>query len=135
MEKMTKREMYNALLEMFTTGTLTVEEPAMIEFIEKEIAALDHKAEKARENAAKRKATGDELGEAVEAALSTEEFEAIADIAAKVEFEGATVHKVIYRLNQLVKAGKAEKTEITVEDEEGKKRKVTGYRAFAADAE
>ena len=67
--------------------------------------------------------------EAVRAAMSTEEFEPIADIAARIEGEDVTVAKVTYRLTQLVKNGEAEKTELTIPGSEGSKaRKVQGYK-------
>ena len=65
--------------------------------------------------------------EAIQAVL-TDEFETIADIAAKVEDEDATVAKCVYRLNALVEAGIAEKTDMKVTGAEGKKRTVKGYK-------
>ena len=67
--------------------------------------------------------------DAVRAAMSTEEFEPIADIAARIEGEDVTVSKVTYRLGQLVKNGEAEKTQIEIAGDEGqKKRKIMGYK-------
>ena len=102
-------------------------------FCEKKIAALDRKAAKAKETAAKKRAEGDALMALVEEALS-DEFATVGDITEKVMEAGAeeaTVSKVVYRVNQLVKAGKAEKSEISVEDEEGKKSKRMAYRIVA----
>ena len=117
MEKITKREMYEALINLATTGNLeydsaegavTVTGDALKAFAENEIALLDKKAVKAK---------------------STEEFEPIADIAARIEGEDVTVAKVTYRLTQLVKNGEAEKSELTIPGGEGQKsRKVQGYK-------
>ena len=94
-----------------------------------EIALLDKKAAKAKETAAKKRAEGDELTDAVRAALSNEQLEPIADIAARIEGEDVTVSKVTYRLTQLVKNGEAEKGEISIPGGEGvKARKIMGYR-------
>ena len=61
--------------------------------------------------------------------MSTEDFEPIADIAARIEGEDVTVAKVTYRLTQLVKNGEAEKQELTIPGGEGQKaRKVQGYK-------
>ena len=128
MEKMTKREMYEVIAKAAETGVWEVETADIVAFTAKEIAALDKKAEKARERAAQKKAEGDALRDAVQAVL-TDEFATIADIAAQVDVEDATVHKITYRLTALVKAGMAEKQEVTVEAGEGKKRKVMAYRA------
>lgn len=83
-------------------------------FVEKKIAQIDAKAEKAREKAAEAKAEGDKLRAAVEAVL-TGEAQLIADITAQVEGEEVTRAKVTSRLTQLVKAGVAEKETVTVD--------------------
>ena len=125
----TKRELYTAIREIFENTETSIGDitPDMvIEFCDKEIAALDRRAEKARENAAKRKAEGDDMTEAVYAAL-TDEFATIAAITLATDFEDVTVGKVQYRLKTLVDSNRAEKQEITVE-ENGKSRKVMGFR-------
>ena len=135
MEKLTKRSVYEALLKMVTeTGTLDITEDELKTFCENEIALLDKKAEKAKERAATKRAEGDALTDAVRGAL-TGEFESIADIAARIEGEDVTVSKVQYRLTQLVKAGEAEKEQITIPATEGQKsRKIMAYRISAVSA-
>ena len=129
MEKITKREMFEAIIALATGGEMKYEAEAFVNFCENEIALLDKKAAKAKERAATKKAEGDELTEAVRAAMSTEEFEPIADIAARIEGEDVTVAKVQYRLTQLVKNGEAEKEQITVPGGEGQKaRKIMAYK-------
>ena len=134
MEKLTKRSVYEALLKMVETGNLEITEDELKTFCENEIALLDKKAEKAKERAATKRAEGDALTDAVRNAL-TSEFEPIADIAARIEGEDVTVAKVQYRLGQLVKAGEAEKEQITVPGSEGQKsRKIMAYRILVADS-
>ena len=134
MEKMTKRNVYEALINYANTGVMSydgneVTAEALAAFAENEIALLDKKAAKAKERAATKKAEGDELTDAVRAAMSTETFEPIAEIAARIEGEDVTVAKVTYRLTQLVKNGEAEKQELTIPGGEGQKaRKVQGYK-------
>ena len=121
-KKMTKKEMFEKIMAAMATDV------EVVEFCEKEIAALDKKAAKAKETAAKKKAEGDELTEKVFEVL-TAEFECIACITEKVGDEEVSIAKVQYRLGQLVKAGRAEKEEITIESEDGKKRrKAMAYR-------
>ncbi len=146
MEKITKREMYQALIHFAETGIMSypakgesvdddsettnaklVTSEELKAFAENEIVLLDKKLNKAKENAKKKRATSDKLQEAIQAVL-TDEFETIADIAAKVEDEDATVAKCVYRLNALVEAGIAEKTDMKVTGAEGKKRTVKGYK-------
>lgn len=138
MEKMTKRNVYEALIHYANSGVMAyaadegdvvVTAEALAAFAENEIALLDKKAIKAKERAATKRAEGDELTGAVRAAMSTEEFEPIAEIAARIEGEDVTVAKVTYRLTQLVKNGEAEKQELTIPGGEGQKaRKVQGYK-------
>lgn len=130
MEKITKREMFEAIKATFETGECEIPADAVIAFCEKEIASLDAKAVKAKERAAAKKADGDALATLVAEAL-TDEFQTIADITAIVAESDAdaTVSKVTYRLGQLVKAEVAERAEITVEGTDGAKaRKVKGFR-------
>ena len=130
-KKITKREMYEAIKTGCTTGEWTVSDAEIVEFCDNEIALLDKKAIKAKERAAEKRAAGDELTDAVRAAL-TDEFAVIADIATKVAEtygEDATVAKVTYRLGQLVKNGEAENTDVKVAGGEGQKtRTIKAYR-------
>ena len=135
MEKITKREMYEAIKETFETGTCKFDAATVTAFCDKEIAALDAKAAKAKERAAAKKAEADVLMGQVEDAL-TDEFQVIADIAAAVAEVNAdaTVSKVTYRLGKLVEAGVAEKTQVTIPaTETSKARKVQAYRAVVTD--
>lgn len=130
MEKITKREMYESIIAMMNGGEQKYEASVYIDFCQNEIDLLDKKAAKAKERAAAKHAEGDELTNAVRAALS-EDFEPIADIAARVDFPDVTLSKVTYRLGQLVKNGEAEKKELTIDGGEGqKKRKLQGYKAI-----
>lgn len=130
-KKITKREMFEAIKTGCTTGEWTVSDVEVAEFCDNEIKLLDKKAIKAKERAAEKRAAGDELTDAVRAAL-TDEFAVIADIAAKVAEtygEDATVAKVTYRLGQLVKNGEAENTDVKVAGGEGQKtRTIKAYR-------
>ena len=135
MEKITKREMFEAIKETFETGTCKFDAATVMEFCDKEIASLDAKAAKAKERAAAKKAEADVLMGQVEDAL-TGEFQTIADIATAVAAVNpdSTVSKVTYRLTKLVEAGVAEKTQTTIPATEGTKaRKVQAYKLVSAD--
>ena len=134
MEKITKREMFEAIKETFETGKCKFDAATVAAFCDKEIASLDSKAAKAKERAAAKKAEADVLMDQVRDAL-TGEFQTIADIAAAVAEVNAdaTVSKVTYRLTKLVEAGDAEKTDVTVPGVDGAKaRKVKAFRAVEA---
>ena len=122
--KITKKEMYTNIMNLLSDNE------AIVAFCEHEIELLDKKAVKAKETAAKKKAAGDELTDAVASVLN-DEFQTIADVTAQIEGEDVTNAKVQYRLNALVKAGAAEKAEVTLEGTDGKKaRRVVAYRAI-----
>ena len=130
-KKITKREMFEAIKAGCTTGEWTVSDTEVAEFCENEIALLDKKAAKAKERQAEKKAAGDELTDVIKSVMNKEEFEVIADIAAKVAeiVEDSTVAKVTYRLGQLVKNGEAENTDVKIPGGEGvKARTIKGYR-------
>ena len=137
MEKITKREMFEAIKGLAESGALhmvdfneAISDEAVANFCANEIALLDKKAAKAKERAATKKAEADELMEVVAEALS-EDFEPIAEIAGRIQGDDVTVAKVQYRLRKLAEAGRAEKSEITIPGGEGvKARKVVGYRAI-----
>lgn len=133
MEKITKREMFEAIKETFETGSCKYDAATVKAFCDKEIASLDAKAAKAKERAAAKKAEADVLMGQVQDAL-TDEYQVIADIAAAVAEVNAdaTVSKVQYRLSKLVENQIAEKSQVTLEKTEtSKARKVMAYRLIA----
>ena len=121
-KKMTKKDFYTLIADAMADNA------DVVAFCEKEIAALDHKAEKAKERAAAKAAEGDALTDAILAVL-TEEAMTNAEILAKLDGEGLTVNKVAYRTNKLAQDGKAVKCEVTVADDNGKNRKLVAYTA------
>ena len=130
-KKLTKREILTAILNGVETGNYEVDTADIINFCENEIDLLDKKAAKAKERQAEKKAAGDELTEAVKAAL-TDTPTIIANIAAKVAEtfgEDATVAKVQYRLGQLANAGEAVRSEVKIPATETSKARTV--KAFA----
>ena len=121
-KKITKKDNFNAIIEVLTE----VGREDLAKVIEHEIELLDAKSSKAKATAAKKKAEGDALRDAVQAVL-TDELQTIADITAKVEGEDVSAAKVQYRLNALVGAGIAVKEQVTVGEGESR-RKLMAYR-------
>lgn len=120
-KRITKRDMYARIVEVATEAGLA----DIVEFAEKEIAALDLKAEKARERAAAKVSEVDDLEAAVASAL-TDELQTGAQIFEAVDNgdeKFATIGKVRARLTKLVKAEVAVK-----EDVKEDKRTVKAYR-------
>lgn len=121
-EKMTKTKWFEEIKEVVMAAECEHQEE-MIEFIDKQIELLEAKAEKAKERAAKTKAEGDALRDAVEALL-TGEFQSADEITAQLEGEDITKAKVVARLTQLVRAEIADKEQM--KDSSG--RKVMFYK-------
>lgn len=124
-DKMTKRDVWAeiraTLVDNFEEGDVA----AYVEFIDKEIAAIDARAEKEKARRAAKKAEGDALKDAVKAAIENAEgpitAAAIADELLE-EYPEVTKAKVTYRASALAKDGEVDKTKI---DEDG--RKVVAY--------
>ena len=139
MTKMTKREMFEAMISGFSggdfafetaDGVVAVSPEQFVEFAQKEITLLDNKAAKAKERAAAKRAEADELMEVVQSLL-TDEFQTAADIAAQIEGEDVSAAKVVARLGKLVAAEVAVKDDIKVVGADGKKSVRKGYRKLA----
>lgn len=132
-KKVTKKEWYAEIRKIVEAADVENKDGAL-EFIDNQVKLLEAKAAKAQENAAKKKADGDALREAVYKVLTTE-LQTIDQITEQIDGEDVTKAKVTARLTQLVKAEMAVKD--TVKTEDG--RKVTAYKvvevAEAADEE
>lgn len=123
-KKVTKKEWYAEIRKVVEAADVENKDGAL-EFIDNQVKLLEAKAAKAQENAAKKKADGDNLREAVYNVLTTE-LQTIDQITEQVVIEGEDItrNKVTARLTQLVKAGMAVKD--TVKTDDG--RKVTAYK-------
>lgn len=110
--KITESEILNMIKEACADNEV------IVAYCDKVLAAKVAKAEKAKIRAAAKKAEGDELREVVASVLTKEPLIA-EDVLAAIDGEDLTKAKVIARLTQLVKAGVAVKSEVTVD---GKKR-------------
>lgn len=133
-KKITKAE-YFGMIKDVVAGSDVENAQELMDFIDRQVKLIASKAEKAKERAAKQKAKGDKLREAVQAVL-TGELQVIDEIVAQVDFEDVTKAKVTARLTQLVNAGIAVKEQQKVDS-----RKVMAYKLAdtdeveAADAE
>lgn len=128
-KKVTKKEWYAEIRKIVEAADVENKDGAL-EFIDNQVKLLEAKAAKAQENAAKKKADGDALREAVYTVLTTE-LQTIDQITEQVDGEDVTKAKVTARLTQLVKAEMAVKD--TVKTEDG--RKVTAYKVVEATEE
>lgn len=123
-KKITKKEYYAMLKDIVrgdSNSEMTNSQYELIKFIDKQIEAIETKAEKAKEKAAEKKANGDELREVVQSVL-TDEYQTIDSIVSQIEGEDITKAKITARLTSLVKAGLATKSDLRNE-ETGKTQK------------
>lgn len=123
-KKLTKKDYYVMLKDIVrgdTNSEMTSGQLDLINFIDKQIASIETKAEKAKEKAAEKKVNGDELREVVQSVL-TDEYQTIDTIVSQIEGEEITKAKVTARLTSLVKAGLATKSDLKNE-ETGKTQK------------
>lgn len=123
-KKITKKEYYAMLKDIVrgdSNSEMTNSQYELIKFIDKQIEAIETKAEKAKEKAAEKKANGDELREVVQSVL-TDEYQTIDAIVSQIEGEDITKAKITARLTSLVKAGLATKSDLRNE-ETGKTQK------------
>lgn len=113
-EKITKKGYFEMIEEIVRASDDSRAED-ILNFIEHEKELLEAKRVKAQAKAEKTRNEGDELRKAVQSCL-TDEFQIISDIFAQIDGEDVTQPKVTARLNQLVKAGIAEKEQVKTED-------------------
>ncbi len=124
---MTKKEMYEGIKAVLVAkGGDEVTE--YVEFIDKEVAAIEARAEKEKARRAEKKAEGDVLKDAVMAQIGAEAVtaEQVADALIE-EYPDVTKAKVTYRATQLVKDGAIYKVHIKTEDG----RKIVAYTTEA----
>ena len=128
-EKITKRDMYEAIIGAMKTGEIKYAPDDVIAFCQNEIELLDKKAAKAKERAAAKSAENDEIMDKVRDVLSPNDFMPIADVVKAIGDPDLTAAKIQYRLRKLAEANEAEKTEVTIAGADGTKpRKVVAYR-------
>lgn len=127
--KLTERDLYNSILNG------NVDADVLKAFAEKKLAQLEKRSESAKIRAAKKKAEGDALLEAVFACIG-DEAKTRTQITSELIDEGydVTEGKVTARLTKLVKDGRIAKTKDKVGSEDGKLKVATVY-ALAFDAE
>lgn len=120
---MTKREAFVELMAI-VDGIECENRDELMEVLEKQIANLDSRAEKARAKAAEKAAVGDALRQAIQNCLTLEPktVEDLMEEVAAMGFEDITKGKVVARISPLVKSGDAEKAQLRIEG-----RKVMAY--------
>ena len=121
---MTKKEKFDVIANVFATAIEGIDDEVRAEilsFCDTEVAALDRRNAKAKETAAKKHAEGDALKDTIEGMLGEEPI-TVNDILDRLGDETLTPAKIVARMTQLVKVGKANKTNVKIDG-----RKLVGY--------
>lgn len=123
-KKLTKKEIYAGIRATLTENFAAEDIAEYVEFIDKEVAAIDARAEKEKARRAEKKAEGDELKDAIKNAIGVEPVtgEVLAEALIAL-FPDVTKAKITYRAGQLVKAGEIFKVQVKTEDG----RKIVAY--------
>ena len=129
MEKMTKRDCFNALYDMVVNADVENGD-ILMEFIEKELAQLDKRRDAAAKRAEKKREESDALTEEIYGLL-TDTPMTIDEIVLALDIEDVTTNKVAARLGKLIKADRVVKEAVRVD----KRRKMAYRLAVEAEAE
>lgn len=114
--KKTKAMYFAELREMVIDAVEDQERQAeFVEFIDKQLEAIEKRKAAAAERAEKKKAEPDELSKAIFAQLG-ENLATVDEIVAALGDEGATRNKVTSRLGKMVKAGTVVKETVRIDD-------------------
>ena len=123
-KKKTKKDIYAGIKATLEQNFDAGEVAEYVEFIDKEIAAIDARAEKEKARRAEKKAERDYFRDTVKEVIGAEPITGEAIVKALIEeYPDVTKAKVAYRTGQLVKAGEIYKVQIKTEDG----RKVVAY--------
>lgn len=128
-KKITKKERYAELIQIVEASE-NDNKGELVDFLKKEIEALNKKAEKAAEANAKKRAESDELLATIKGLL-TDDLQTTEDILEQLDTEDITKAKVTSRLSKLVRENIAEKAQTKSDDG----RRVVAYKLVAEAAE
>lgn len=122
---MTNKEKFEVIGSVFATVDHEAKDE-ILEFVQAQIESIEKRNAKAKETASKKRAEGDALRDTIEEMLGDEPM-TINDILEALNDDALTSAKVVARMSQLVKAGKAEKVTVKADG-----RKLVAYTAVAA---
>ena len=108
------KAMYFAELRTIVEGAEVENQDALLEFIDKQVEALEKRKVAAAERAEKKKAESDALTDAIYAEIGEEPI-TVDEIVVALDDEEVTRNKVTARLGKLFKAGLIEKEMVKVD--------------------
>lgn len=125
MEKISKRDILNGLITLATTGTCELTDTDIQMYAEKELAAMDKRAEADKKRREAKAAENDEITEAVFAVMTDEPMSA-EEILECLDIDLPKT-KLIPKLTKLVGAERVVKSKKRYKNEDGKSAEKTMY--------
>ena len=125
MEKISKRDILNGLITLATTGTCELTDTDIQMYAEKELAAMDKRAEAGKKRREAKAAENDEITEAVFAVMTDEPMSA-EEILERLDIDLPKT-KLIPKLTKLVGAERVVKAKKRYKNEDGKSAEKTMY--------
>lgn len=125
MEKISKRDILNGLITLATTGTCELTDTDIQMYAEKELAAMDKRAEADKKRREAKAAENDEITEAVFAVMTDEPMSA-EEILEHLDIDLPKT-KLIPKLTKLVSAERVVKSKKRYKNEDGKSAEKTMY--------
>lgn len=125
MEKISKRDILNGLITLATTGTCELTDTDIQMYAEKELAAMDKRAEADKKRREAKAAENDEITEAVFAVMTDEPMSA-EEILKRLDIDLPKT-KLIPKLTKLVSAERVVKSKKRYKNEDGKSAEKTMY--------
>lgn len=125
MEKISKRDILNGLITLATTGTCELTDTDIQMYAEKELAAMDKRAEADKKRREAKAAENDEITEAVFAVMTDEPMSA-EEILKRLDIDLPKT-KLIPKLTKLVGAERVVKSKKRYKNEDGKSAEKTMY--------
>ena len=123
MEKISKRDILNGLITLATTGTCELTDTDIQMYAEKELAAMDKRAEADKKRREAKAAEKDEITEAVFAVMTDEPMSA-EEILEHLDIDLPKT-KLIPKLTKLVSAERVVKSKKRYKNEDGKSAEKT----------
>lgn len=125
MEKISKRDILNGLITLATTGTCELTDTDIQMYAEKELAAMDKRAEADKKRREAKAAENDEITEAIFAVMTDEPMSA-EEILERLDIDLPKT-KLIPKLTKLVGAERVVKSKKRYKNEDGKSAEKTMY--------
>lgn len=125
MEKISKRDILNGLITLATTGTCELTDTDIQMYAEKELAAMDKRAEADKKRREAKAAENNEITEAVFAVMTDEPMSA-EEILERLDIDLPKT-KLIPKLTKLVGAERVVKSKKRYKNEDGKSAEKTMY--------